>query len=301
MERAAKQAFDALPAGEAPPSLPARLFDALHAMASGRIATDASAELATVIVHTTPALNRAWLSDGTAVAPSALGRFLDECRLRLAVDDEFGDVMRFSDTMRTVTGPLRTLILGRDGGCCTVPGCQTTWNLHVHHIVHVEDCGKTIPTNLTTLCWHHHREHHEGRLPIIGLAPRAVGYYKPDGSQRLEPGQSGWHAPAWIDVNQHDEERRCGRPSADEMWDPIEADADADLVTAIRARALAGVTGEISSVPGPDEEPIATEGDAAAPQSTDIASLRAAVLDAISAEVWAEAATGFGDPDLANE
>ena len=218
VERAAGQAFDALPKDEDVPALAMRLFDALHAICSGGLSMDPAAELATVIVHTTPELNRAWLSDGTAVAPSSLGRYLDSCRLRMCEDDEYGNVLRFADTIRTVTGPLRTSIIARDGGCCAVPGCHVTWNLHVHHIIHVEDGGRTIVRDLTTLCWFHHREHHEGRLPIIGIAPNGLGFYTPDGTQRLARGQSGWHAPPWIDVNLERAERLARRPDPDDMW-----------------------------------------------------------------------------------
>ena len=234
IERAASQAFDALPTGEPVPALALRLFDALHAICGGGLSQDPAAELATVIVHTTPELSRAWLSDGTAVAPCSLGRYLDSCRIRLCEDDDYGNVLRFADTMRTVTGPLRTSIIARDGGCCTVPGCHVTWNLHVHHIIHVEDGGRTIVTNLTTLCWFHHREHHQGRLPIIGIAPNGLGFYTPDGTQRLARGQSGWHAPPWIDINAERAERLTRRPDPNDMWTTDDNDGTIDVDAARR-------------------------------------------------------------------
>lgn len=68
---------------------------------------------------------------------------------------------------RTVDDRLRTLVEQRDGGCC-VPGCGRRRWLHVHHLVHHNDGGPTVPANLCCLCPAHHRLHHAGRLGIAG-------------------------------------------------------------------------------------------------------------------------------------
>jgi len=60
----------------------------------------------------------------------------------------------------------------RDGERCTVPGCRSSQNLEVHHIMHRAHGGTNNPSNLTTLCWGHHAAHHRGELHIAGKAPR---------------------------------------------------------------------------------------------------------------------------------
>ena len=70
--------------------------------------------------------------------------------------------------------PLRVSIENRDRGC-RVPGCtQARW-LEVHHLMHVEDGGETVPENLLCLCGRHHDDHHQGRLGISGDPTRPDG------------------------------------------------------------------------------------------------------------------------------
>ena len=68
---------------------------------------------------------------------------------------------------RVVNSVLRLLIEDRDKGC-RVTGCDRTGFLHVHHLVHWEDGGPTIPTNLCCLCPEHHRMVHAGTLILMG-------------------------------------------------------------------------------------------------------------------------------------
>ena len=49
-------------------------------------------------------------------------------------------------------------------------GCERSRWLHVHHINHWEDGGRTDTANLICLCSRHHRLHHLGRLGIAGDA-----------------------------------------------------------------------------------------------------------------------------------
>ena len=68
---------------------------------------------------------------------------------------------------RTVDDRLRSLVEQRDGGC-RVPGCGRRRWLHVHHLVHHDHGGPTLPANLCCLCPAHHRLHHAGRLGMAG-------------------------------------------------------------------------------------------------------------------------------------
>ncbi len=71
----------------------------------------------------------------------------------------------------TVTPRLREQVFQRDKLACTVPGCRATRNLAIHHIEHQEHGGKHQLSNLTLLCFAHHKMHHDGRLDISGEAP----------------------------------------------------------------------------------------------------------------------------------
>lgn len=68
----------------------------------------------------------------------------------------------------------RRLVLRRDRGCCTVPGCRSSRWLQIHHIIARALGGTHDPSNLTCLCGGHHRALHEGRLTIVGRAPDAL-------------------------------------------------------------------------------------------------------------------------------
>jgi Domain of unknown function (DUF222)/HNH endonuclease len=75
---------------------------------------------------------------------------------------------------RTVTLRLRTAIEQRDGGC-RVPGCDRARWLHIHHLVHWTQGGRTDPDNLLALCTVHHRMVHLGVLSIEGDPGRHDG------------------------------------------------------------------------------------------------------------------------------
>ncbi len=54
-----------------------------------------------------------------------------------------------TELARTVPPRLRALIEQRDRGC-VIPGCDVCRWLHIHHILHWEDGGLTVPTNLAS-------------------------------------------------------------------------------------------------------------------------------------------------------
>jgi hypothetical protein len=70
---------------------------------------------------------------------------------------------------RTIPDRTRTVIEDRDRGC-RVPGCDRSRWLHIHHVRHWEDGGRSDTPNLIALCHRHHRLHHLGRLGISGNA-----------------------------------------------------------------------------------------------------------------------------------
>lgn len=87
---------------------------------------------------------------------------------------------------RVVNEVLRMLIEDRDLGC-VIDGCNRAGYLHIHHIIHWEDGGPTIPSNLCALCPEHHRMVHEGRLILVGDPTKPGGLVTLDRWRRPLP------------------------------------------------------------------------------------------------------------------
>ncbi len=77
-------------------------------------------------------------------------------------------------SQRVVPDRTRLALETRDGGC-RVPGCERRRWLHMHHVTHSQDGGRTDTANLVALCGPHHRAHHQGRLGISGDADEPDG------------------------------------------------------------------------------------------------------------------------------
>ncbi|HEX2699296.1 MAG TPA: DUF222 domain-containing protein [Acidimicrobiales bacterium] len=115
--------------------------------------------------------------------------------------------------MRTVDDRLRKLIEQRDAGC-VVPGCGRRRRLHVHHLRHHEDGGRTVPENLCCLCPAHHRLHHAGKLGIEGDPTRPGGLRFTDRSGRVLRGPAPWLPGA----PPHEAAAAMGLPAS--VWEP---------------------------------------------------------------------------------
>jgi len=108
----------------------------------------------------------AYLHGGPAL-PDSLRRYLT-CDGHIRPIHEVGGVpVNVGRTTRTIPDRTRTLIEDRDRAC-RVPGCNRHRFLHIHHITHWEDGGRTDTDNLITLCPRHHRQHHQNQLGITG-------------------------------------------------------------------------------------------------------------------------------------
>jgi len=67
---------------------------------------------------------------------------------------------------RHIPEPTRRMVLRRDHNRCRVPGCRSSRNLDVHHVVEFAHGGSHEAANLVTICSGHHRAIHEGRLTL---------------------------------------------------------------------------------------------------------------------------------------
>src|SRR3546814_8335637 len=131
---------------------------------------EARGERAQVIVH----LDGRSDGDGHArihlgpQLPDALRRYLCcDAKVRAVIHDHNNAILGISPLEATVSTRLRRVIEQRDGGC-RYPGCSQQRWVQVHQIVHREDGGLTITTNLVCLCPFHHRLHHHGAFDITG-------------------------------------------------------------------------------------------------------------------------------------
>ncbi len=107
--------------------------------------------------------------------PDALHRYLCcDAKVRVAIETRDGALLGISPLESTVNPRLRRLIEQRDGGC-RFPGCSQRRWVHVHHLVHRADGGRTVPANLLSLCPFHHRCHHQGAFTIVGDPEAATG------------------------------------------------------------------------------------------------------------------------------
>jgi len=123
-------------------------------------------EEATVLVHLDD--EGGHLHVGPAV-PERLRSYLTcDSRLKVVLE-KGGTAVSVGRSSRTVPDRTRLVVEERDRGC-RVPGCSRTKWLHVHHIFHWEQGGKTDTPNLLALCSKHRRLHHLGHLGIAGDA-----------------------------------------------------------------------------------------------------------------------------------
>ena len=63
---------------------------------------------------------------------------------------------KLCDLGEAIPPQLRSFILWRDQGQCSIEGCQSRYRLQPHHIQHRNQGGTHDPTNLISLCWFHH-------------------------------------------------------------------------------------------------------------------------------------------------
>ncbi len=106
------------------------------------------------------------------------GEMSDFCRGKVTYREivpEFMEMLldHFLITWLTLTEKERHhRVLVRDGFRCTIPGCSSRRNLHVHHIIFRSRGGGNEDRNLTTLCLGHHLHGvHDGHIIITGEAP----------------------------------------------------------------------------------------------------------------------------------
>ena len=185
LEKALERIVLAAPADADAPH-EARLADALTELASARLASDADADRATVVLHVDESVRSGNLPNGALVPFETARRLACDARVQEVVE---GAPIGIGRASRKVPGWLLRLLRDRDVGCA-FPGCGRMRWLHAHHVVHWADGGPTDADNLILLCGYHHRLVHERGWKV---EPGSHEFVKPDGTtyvprpERLRP------------------------------------------------------------------------------------------------------------------
>jgi hypothetical protein len=112
-------------------------------------------------------LGPAQLHGSVVQLPDPLAKYLAcDAQVRMVITSG-GKLLGITPTERTPNRALRRYLERRDRGCAHPLCSQKLW-LHAHHLLHWEDGGPTIASNLLMLCPQCHRSLHLGDFTIEG-------------------------------------------------------------------------------------------------------------------------------------
>jgi hypothetical protein len=164
----------------------ARRADALVALCSQRIAVDADADRATVVIHASldalEGRRNAETEHGAVMPPEALQRLACDARVQVVAENDAGDAVGFGRTRREPSAAMLRQLRHRDRGC-RFPGCGSTAFANAHHIVWWSRGGPTDLDNLLLVCAFHHRLVHEHGWRVERAPDGRVRWFRADGSR----------------------------------------------------------------------------------------------------------------------
>jgi hypothetical protein len=181
-------------ASQAPPDPVTKLYDAYESrcadalieLASTRLAPEADADKASVVIHTDPAVlggAEGWaeIEDGPSISSETARRLACDSRWQLVAEDDGGRALGLGRKTRQTPKWLARQVRRRDGGC-RFPGCSRKRWLHSHHLWWWIKGGPTDPDNLVAFCGYHHRLVHEGGWRIEGDPEGELRFVHPPGA-----------------------------------------------------------------------------------------------------------------------
>jgi hypothetical protein len=124
---------------------------------------------------------RCEIEDGPSIAAETARRLACDSTVVALIENDEGEPLDVGRRTRTISPALRRLLNARDEGCRFPGCCATAQFVDAHHIHHWADGGETKPSNLLSLCRHHHRCVHEEGFQIRVLDDGAVRFLRPDG------------------------------------------------------------------------------------------------------------------------
>jgi hypothetical protein len=147
-----------------------RRATALRSLCERRIADDADADRATVVIETD--LDTFASREGVVTLNGRPTLFRDiadlACDMRYQVVGVCdGVTVGISRTSRDIPSWLRRLLNKRDKGC-RFPNCTQTKYTHGHHLIWWSEGGPTDLDNLISLCSYHHHVIHDLNWKILG-------------------------------------------------------------------------------------------------------------------------------------
>jgi Domain of unknown function DUF222./HNH endonuclease. len=165
----------------------ARRADALVALCSARIATDADPDRATVVIHAQAeamvvGTGGCEIEGGPVIAPETVARLLCNARSQVVVEDEAGRVLGLGRLSREPSAWMLRQVRHRDREC-RFPGCGTRAFTEAHHIVFWGRGGRTDLENLVLICSFHHRLVHEYGWSMRRGAGGTISWRRPDGTR----------------------------------------------------------------------------------------------------------------------
>lgn len=129
------------------------------------------------------------------VVCDSVARFLACDASVIVATYQAGKLIGINPTVREPSRALRRAIESRDQGC-THPLCEQRRWVQVHHLVHWEDGGPTVPSNLICLCPVHHRQYHQGGFRIEGDPEAGTLRFLDTWGQAIGPPDHGPPAPS---------------------------------------------------------------------------------------------------------
>jgi hypothetical protein len=162
----------------------ARRADALVALASTRVASDADPDRATVVVHASLESLAAGCGSqveggGVVHAQTAL-RLLCHGRVQAVIEDQAGEPVRLGRMSREPSAWMLRQLRYRDGEC-RFPGCGARRYTQAHHVVWWDRGGRTDLDNLILICSFHHRLVHEYGWTVHRDPEGTVRWFQADG------------------------------------------------------------------------------------------------------------------------
>jgi hypothetical protein len=186
LERVAEQT-PAMPGEDDAASAPAKRADALVALCSARIASDADADRASVIVHArldtaSSDVQGCELEGGPVIDHTTVERLLCNARTQAVVEDDAGNVLGLGRTTREPSAWMVRQVRYRDREC-RFPGCGARRFTEAHHVRFWRHGGRTDLDNLLLICSFHHRLVHEYAWSVKRDADGTVRWFRSDGTR----------------------------------------------------------------------------------------------------------------------
>jgi hypothetical protein len=113
--------------------------------------------------------------ESVAIEPAVVE--MANCDSQVVADTHVG-----TRASQTIPPAVRRLVMQRDSGRCSVPGCRHSMFVDVHHLDPRAEGGGNDPDNLIVLCSAHHRALHRGQLVVAGRVSSGLEFRHADGS-----------------------------------------------------------------------------------------------------------------------